>query len=322
MIGEPPPPIEWDVEPLIARGERVVVFGEYASMKSWLLPHLGLHLAAGQPWLGKFTITQPRAVLYVDEEMSLRTLCRRIVRLATGAGLEAEELRFRVLSRAGVRFDAAAARQLLTALDKAGYDPDVVIVETFRRVLVGNENDAKDVAEFWRNVDPIVAAGKTLIVSHHMRKPRSKSDKAGRHRASGSTDVLAGADAAFAIQRLSPDSIAIQCEKSREAEEAARFIVTLDAEGTDGPASFYLADAPSGSPPDASKFEEAIKRAMAFLIKKAPSPVTTGDVLAALAASGVAQRTAQRVLPGLEKRGRIQKVRHGQWVISRPADGA
>jgi RecA-family ATPase len=39
-------------------------------MKSWLLLDPGLHLAAGKPWLGKFSIPHPRKVLYVDEEMS------------------------------------------------------------------------------------------------------------------------------------------------------------------------------------------------------------------------------------------------------------
>src|SRR5262245_20567167 len=100
------PPVDWLIEPLIAKEDRVILYGEFASMKSWLLLHLSLHLAAGKPWLGKFPIPQPKRVLYIDEEMNQRTLRRRIKRLALGAGLQEESLPFRAMSRYGLRFKA------------------------------------------------------------------------------------------------------------------------------------------------------------------------------------------------------------------------
>src|SRR5262249_49238220 len=148
---------------------------------------------------------------------------------------EHEDLPLRVLSRAGVTFDAQGARNLLTALAKTGFEPDVIIVETLRRTLVGDEKEAKDVSAFWRNVEPILKAGKTLIVSHHVRKARSRNDKANRDRASGSTDILAGADSALALRRLGKDLIAIEQTKSREAEETAEFAARFTAIDPDGP---------------------------------------------------------------------------------------
>jgi hypothetical protein len=49
IIQDPLPPIEWDVESLIPHATRTVVFGEYGSMKSWVLLHLALHMA-GRAW--------------------------------------------------------------------------------------------------------------------------------------------------------------------------------------------------------------------------------------------------------------------------------
>jgi RecA-family ATPase len=224
------PPVAWLVDPLIAEGDRVIVYGEFGSMKSWLLLDLSLHVAAGRPWLGKFPVPAARSVLYIDEEMNQRTLRRRIKRLALGAGLDGKNLPFQVASRVGVTFGPTGAKNLLAALGHAGFDPDIIVVETFRRVHLGSENEAEDVAAFWRNVEPLLRAGKTLIVSHHMRKPKSKRESQ-RDRASGSTDILAGTDSALAVQRTKPGVVRVECVKSREAEEADGFVVRL----TEGP---------------------------------------------------------------------------------------
>src|SRR5687767_2559872 len=82
------PQVDWSVEGLIVNGDRMLLYGEPGSFKSWLLLDLGLHLAAGSRWLGHFNIPSPKKVLYIDEEMSQITLKRRMRRLAIGAGLE------------------------------------------------------------------------------------------------------------------------------------------------------------------------------------------------------------------------------------------
>ena len=62
IVADPLPPAAWCVEPLIGDGSRVVVYGEWGSCKSWGLLSLGLHIAAGQPWLGQYPIHGPRRV--------------------------------------------------------------------------------------------------------------------------------------------------------------------------------------------------------------------------------------------------------------------
>src|SRR5262245_2539774 len=48
ILSEPIPPVEWVVEPLIGIGNRVVVYGEWGSYKSWGLLDLALRIAAGR----------------------------------------------------------------------------------------------------------------------------------------------------------------------------------------------------------------------------------------------------------------------------------
>lgn len=247
ILDSPLLPLTWDVAPLISRGDRVVVFGEFASMKSWIMLHLALHLGAGVHWLGTFTIPEQRRVLYVDEEMNERTLRRRVKRLGVGAGVEvAPGLAF--LSRMGVRFDAYGAGTLLSYLGEQKFAPQVVIVEALRRVLVGDENEARDLAQFWRNLEPISRQGITVIITHHMNKPPQAGKRAARHRASGSTDILAGSDASFAVERVGIDTARMTGIKARDDVELAPFLIRLD-DGGDRTGPVTLTPAAQGPEP-------------------------------------------------------------------------
>jgi hypothetical protein len=213
-------PPTWDVEPLIGQGQRVMVIGQWGAFKSWLLSHLALHLAAGRTWLDNFTIPEPRRVLYIDKEMSARAAIRRFQQLAKGAGIAPDaNLQLMLLSHPPIVMDANGARDLLNAIDLKNGDPNVIITETFRRVLVGAEKEQADVSRFWSAVEPIFKAGKTTLFSHHMRKPKRQNENS-REMASGSTDILASADGVLAIIRAGlSDRFSFEHLKNREGDE-------------------------------------------------------------------------------------------------------
>lgn len=221
------PPVVWDVEGLISRGDRVVAFGEFGAGKTWIAQHLALHLAAGRHWLG-YPIPEPRRVLYVDEEMNPRTTRRRIHRLTTGmtvtSGLPPGTLLpLTVLSRGGVLFHDKGASEVLGWMRGNGVEADVVFIDSMRRTLEGDENFAADIIKFWRNLERL-AAGRTIIIIHHMNKPPKDTVVDVRYRASGSTDILAGSDASLAISRGEAKGQAwVEGVKARDTEEADQF---------------------------------------------------------------------------------------------------
>ena len=246
LLTMPLEPIPWLVEPLIATGDRVIVYGAWGSYKSWVLASLALHLAAGRTWLEKFPIaTGTNRVLYVDEEMSLRLFTRRLKRLALGMSLTTESLPVQVLSRYGMRIEGVWVDDLLHQLKECDFDPDVVIIETFRRVFRGDEISAKDVAAFWQALSPLSKAGKTIIISHHMRKPGQNGKGPIRDRFSGSTDILAGADSALALERKAKDAFIIEHVKCREAEETDAFAVSFFEEHAEGPVHLRFEGTPA-----------------------------------------------------------------------------
>ena len=204
-------PIDWVVNPFIVREERVVVCGEWSAFKSWILLHLGLHIAAGIPWLG-FPVQQS-SVLYVDEEMHLSTLSRRLRRLCLGVGIQ--DAPFHVASREGLT---------VSGRSKLINEFDVIIVEALRRVLAGDENRAADISAFWRDITRMTK-GSTLLISHHMNKPYEGGRL--RDRPSGSTDIMAGGDAAYTVVRMGGSTSKIECIRSRIGIEPPPILVSV-----------------------------------------------------------------------------------------------
>lgn len=315
IISEPLPPIEWVIESLIPHHNRVVVYGEFGTKKSWLLLDIGLHIAGGVPWLGEYAVPQPRSVLYIDEEMPEYELRRRVKMLGMGAGLDGKPLPFRATTHLGLKFfNEGKSEDLLLGLKGQGFDPDVVIIETLRRVLDGNENEAADVGAFWHSVGPFLAAGKTLIISHHMRKPNPNAGREdARNRASGSTDILAGADCAFAITRGQNDLLKVQCVKSRTAKEPEPFTCRL-VDGEDGESAYLTTE---GQYEEANDSPTEEQRAMdlidGFYQRAGQEIVHVKDLYAHLAGQGISHRTAERAHGKYKDTGAIERVRQGEY---------
>ncbi len=315
IMQDPIPPINWLVQSLISTGTRTVVFGEFGSMKSWALLDLSLHIAAGHPWLDTFPVPQPQAVLFIDEEMPERELRRRVKRLGEGMGLQKSSIPFQSISHLGVRFQEGKIDALLDALHKAGFDPDIIVVETLRRVLSGSENEAVDVGEFWQSVGPLLTAGKTLIISHHMKKPNVQGGTSIRHRASGSTDILAGADAAYAITR-EDDHFTISCVKNRVAVELEPFRVAMEDDGSEsGPVVLRYVGKQPDIGAEQSKIEWAKEQILVFLADQLDFTATTDCLLGYLKEQGITQRTGERALQALCMAGVLEKMDHGRYRL-------
>jgi hypothetical protein len=301
------PPIDWLVEGVLANGDRAVVYAEYGAFKSWSLLDLGMHIAAAQPWLDKFAVPKARSVLYVDEEMNRRELWRRMQRL--GLTLAGVSVPFGALSHHGVRLDEKGARRFLQQLQRWGAVPEVLILDALRRVLVGDESMARDVADFWRALEVLRDSGMTIIIAHHMRK-NSRSGNESRQRASGSTDILAGADTAYAIHRVPPDTIKVECVKSRAFAEPPPFGIRICDDGPDSPVEMQYIEGIE----QVGTLGRNERLALDFLVKQTP-PVRTAAVIRHLVDGGVAVRSAERVLPRLAKRGLVRPLARGLWEL-------
>ena len=300
------PPIDWLVTDLIANQDRVVVYGEFGSLKSWLLLDLALAIASGQMWLGQFPVPQPRKVLYVDEEMNERTLRRRVMQLSLGTLAETTDLPFRAMSLCGVSIKSGDdVETLLKGLVSSGFDPDVIILETLRRVMVGSELDAQDVGEFWRSLRPLQQAGKTVIISHHMRKPSARGGNAVRDRASGSTDILGGADAAFAVTRKEHGRVVLECVKNRNAPELQVLAASL-VDGHEGACRWQFGGFQAGASIQ-TQLLQVQDKIIEYLKEKSPYYLKPGEIQKFILSQGIEKRTYERAWRQVKKSGKVEQ---------------
>ncbi|CAI4032311.1 hypothetical protein DNFV4_02740 [Nitrospira tepida] len=312
------PAVDWVVDRLIAKGDRVLVYGEPGSLKSWLMLDLGLHIAAGTPWLGHFEIPERKRVLYIDEEMSPRTLIRRVKRLIEGSDLETDSLPFKALTLCGVRFtDESVGTTLLAGLATHGFSPEVVIIETMRRVLHGSENNADEVGAFWRCVDLLRKEGRSLIITHHMKKPSMHGANESVYRASGSTDVLGGSDSAFAVEKLQANKVCVTCVRARNTPEASPFYVSLHDTGPETPASMRFEGQGGALVVPQSRVEEVANWIEEYLRDQQDQQATTAQIRQNLdTAHRVSSDRCEKALRRLRETGRVTQPVHGAYRIA------
>jgi hypothetical protein len=314
------PSVDWLVDGLMANGDRVVLYGEFGSLKSWLLLDLGIAIAAGEAWLGQFRIPSGKKVLYVDEEMPEQILRRRVRQLGTRLKGNASDVPFQVSSLSGITLgNKEAAEALLEAMQLAGFDPDVIIIETLRRVMVGSELDAQDVGAFWKATRPLTAAGKTVIISHHMRKPSPRQNNSVRDRASGSTDILAGVDTAIAVTRIRKSTLVeLETVKCRNADELPPFRAGMicAAEPScaiDWQFESFMAD--EGKTP--GLLQQAIVLIEEYLKETYPILVRPGAIQCYLQEKGFTKKTSERAWADVRDSSHLEKI-GGGWRIKEP----
>ena len=309
IVREPLPPIEWIVQTIVSKGERVLLYGEFGALKTWLLLHMGLHIAAGRKWLGCFEVPKPKAVLYVDEEMTEYAIRLKVRQLVEGSGLGTDNLDFQVSSREGVLFTEMGGRILLERVRLANYKPEVIVIDSMRATLVGSENEQMDVIAFWRAIEPLLKAGITVLVAHHMRKPREEGPDPNRYRASGSTAIISGSDSAWAVTRHGKDtSCTLEAIRIRMALEPPPFAVGFQFNGETGPVVGYMGVLPS----EASQGGQAL-----LLIEKAildQGEMETAALEALCASEGISRATCYRAIHALTEQGRIHASQKGHYA--------
>lgn len=178
----PAPAGRYLIKGVLEREALSVVYGGSNSGKTFFALDLAYHVAAGIPWRGQRV--KQGGVLYLAAEGG-RSVVNRIVALKNEHGLC--DLPF-AIRRAGLDlFDAKADVNRIIRLafevneitqslapDSAGLS--MIVVDTLSRAIAGgDENSAKDMPAFVRNVDAIrESTGAHVMLIHHMGKDAAR----------------------------------------------------------------------------------------------------------------------------------------------------
>ena len=225
--------IDWLVKDWIAKGDICMVVGKSNSYKTTCLMHMGLAIAKGEMVFNKYD-TKKSNVLYVNEENHagvIRNIYSRVyngleIEKADGFFLAQEEaLKLDVDKDTGV----SDIRSLIDVIQENNIE--VLILDTLRRFISFDENDATNMSKFYDRLKYLrKACGNiTIIVLHHSKKSPSNGGYCDpRDEARGSSDIIQSADSAIAIARtVGKVSFKISHIKCRSAVEQSKKLIMV-----------------------------------------------------------------------------------------------
>jgi AAA domain len=218
---------EYLVHGLIPRAGLVVVWGPPKCGKSFWTMDLALHVALGWEYRGRKV--QRGAVVYCAFEGQ------------SGYGKRADAFRrSKLLEHTDpvpfylvplpMNF-VAEHRDLMTAIRDAQTKPEVVVLDTLNRSLVGSESDDRDMGAYVKAADAVREAfGCAVIIIHHCGVDAS--------RPRGHTSLTGAVDAQLSVKRNISGHIIVEVEWMKDAEEGGKVTSRLEvvevATDTDG----------------------------------------------------------------------------------------
>ena len=198
---EPPPP-NWLVEGLVARGDTTLLAGASGLGKSWLTMALTVACVQGWESFCGFDMANHGTVLYVDEENPEDVVYSRLRRLGlTNFG------KVRYLWNNGIRLDRSPDVLLEEAIE---YNPALIVVDSLTRVHSKEENSSGDMGPLLNDcLKPLARqTGAAVVMIHH----HDKSNTGPR----GSGDIVASVDGAIDVYDTGrPAEFRMRLRKSR-----------------------------------------------------------------------------------------------------------
>ena len=176
------------IEPWLPANTIVQVFGYSGHGKSLFVQHAMSALCAGRKYYGPFEIGRPARVLYLDFEMGMATIARRLIEMEQIHGDTGDRLNIWTPFVYDKEMDLHQRDGLLELKEWIDFcKPDVVVIDTIRSAYPGlSENSADEWAKINKLAVKIRNSGKSVIMLHHSNKPTEN----GIGREAGSTNQL------------------------------------------------------------------------------------------------------------------------------------
>ncbi len=302
MAREQPPDVPWLVDGLVVRGNVTMLAGAPGEGKSLLVLALAAGIAAGESVAG-IRCEQGRVVV-LDAEQSSTETHRRV----RGLGVPP-----------GVMIATLDGFDLARHLDHVGricadHQPDLLVLDSFRSLWHGDENDTARVAAV---LDPLRGLarehGTAIVLLHHVAKAGS-----GGYR--GSTAIAASVELGFTLGRAEDDPDRrrrfIRCWKCRPAPEPGKRWVRIDDDRHLG--LVFLEEAEpyqgagggdaAGRPPSVTA--ELRPRILSMLAER---PMRRADVSRGLGKDPT-DGTVRRIFKALEADGSIERRTDDVWA--------
>ena len=201
-------PVDWLVDGLIPKGCVVLLTAPPGSYKTFFALSLGRSVGQGEPFLGR--ALEAASVTYIDRENPRSVLGSRLKAIGPSPNLTLWPLW--VEPEPPPLGDKS---YLSLASDRS-----LLVFDSLRRFHTGSENAPEEMAVVMGQLRELTKSGATVMVLHHAGKAEGSIYR-------GSTEILAGVDVAFSLDRDkqqtrvlgAPVPLILRCIKHRYIEE-------------------------------------------------------------------------------------------------------
>ena len=289
---------EWLIGDYIHVGELGLLYGPPGSGKSFLALDWALHIATGQPWLGRFPVKRGPVFYFVGEGVA--SLKKRLVAWSEARRCSLHELGAYFQCRAvSLRQDetiTAIQEALIFFEDPQGkmgpgdICPSLIVVDTLSQFFGGGDENGADMTHFVDNLRVLSRdVDCAVLIIHHTNK--SGLSERGHTSLRGNIDVAYRCHGVREGRRLT--GMLLENDKQRDAAEAEALPLRL----IPSVRSLVVAPALTGSTSVESVFR---------VIQDHPN-LRLGELFAL---TEVSPATVKRVIEVLLRSGRITKENH------------
>jgi len=189
------------IEGILLETHKMLLTGPSKANKTWCLINLAISVATGGYWIG-FRCAK-RRVLYVDFETDSRTLQKRIATVTVKKGSHVADVKDN-LDVWPLRGKSCGLGEIVGELFvrcEFG-DYGMVVLDPAYMIQDGDENNARDIREFFAKLDQLcVGLGCTVVIAHHHSKG-AQGLKSSIDRSSGSGVFGRAPDAVLDLTEL------------------------------------------------------------------------------------------------------------------------
>jgi archaellum biogenesis ATPase FlaH len=156
------------IEPILPKNMIIMLGSKPGEGKSLFVQAMITSLLTTNQFLGYQSTEQPKVLLYSIDDSSENILNSRSYYLTNGLK-DKKTFDLKKLENCKITFQFNNTNLAKEVEESMNYD--IIIIDSYRRVLSGGENDSETTDEFFKKyLNPLKEAGKTILILHHLKK--------------------------------------------------------------------------------------------------------------------------------------------------------
>lgn len=199
---------QWLIKGILERGSNNLLFGESGAGKSLFAMDWAFCGAIGQDWHGHKVKEELNTLVIMGEGLRGATFrFKALMQKYNKNSINGDRIRF---SRRSINLlDAREAENICKLIEDMDFKPDIIIIDTLHRNMVGDENSSEDMAMYFKSIELLARRLDAAIITVH------HSGHGDKGRSRGSSSIKAAMDAEFCVTK-NGDVVKFTCTKSKD----------------------------------------------------------------------------------------------------------